>query len=939
MNLRRVITASAPLISSRARGLGAVGMVLLGAGSWIYQGRQIPNLPELAVPQVPLEVQTLPTAQEFIWWEAESPRATNFPPYQQQPFAPQGDEQAELLSQGAWIGLDKASPDKFLEYRVRVPKAGRYNFYARKFWQHGPFRWRWDEQPWQQMGEAPLLDRSPMRQFVEINWVQVGAVELAAGEHSLRIELTQTTGAAAFDCFVLSAGAFQARGKLQPNQRYSAQMPDWFVFDPEPDRFADSALDLRSLNPAIAGQDGWLKAQDGQLVHSKTGQVERFWAVNIGPTQLQQSPEQMRYMARFLAKRGVNLVRLHGRLWDTEDIRRIPPQTLANLAQLVDTLKQAGIHTSLSIYFPLWLQPQTSKIPELASGYSPDQAAYGLLYFHPKLQELYRGWWRQILSTPLANGTALGKDPALAMVELVNEDSYFFWTFKPGENPPSPQAKLLETQFSQWLTQTYGSLERAKQAWSEGPAPPAITDLPDRMSLMSAGDIAQHRTTRRAQDTARFLAQSQQRFYADSIRYLKQDLGYGGLTIASNWITASPQYLGPLDKLTNTVADVMDQHGYFEPLHQGDRAAFSLNLEDRYRDRSALVFAPATEDPKIPLMGRAREFSMPLMAPSYADKPQIISEINWPTPNRFRTEFPVLSAAYSSLQGTDGLAFFALDTPGWSPRLEKFTIASPAILGQFPAAAWLYRKGLVQTGTPTTVDLPVAQIQALQGGPAIAPQNLDLLRAKDVADGGKASNALDPLRFLTGPVQINFLDATAPKPTASNQPTNPPALSQIDPWSQTVKTPELQWDYGRGLVTVNAPQAAGFAGALRLAKSAGILQVSSPMDYGTVLLVALDGRSLDQSQNMLLQVMSEEQNFGWSTVPAPRGSKKIESTGQSPIVLRNLAGQVRLNRPDAGQLKAIALDANGYGNQEVGRLDGLELRPQVLHYLITKASP
>lgn len=83
-----------------------------------------------------------------LWWEAESPVVANFPPAEQNPQRPFDATQAEVLSGGKWIGVE-GDRDKtlFLEYNVQVPESGRYQFYAHKLWQHGPFRWRFDNGP------------------------------------------------------------------------------------------------------------------------------------------------------------------------------------------------------------------------------------------------------------------------------------------------------------------------------------------------------------------------------------------------------------------------------------------------------------------------------------------------------------------------------------------------------------------------------------------------------------------------------------------------------------------------------------------------------------------------------------------------------------------------------------------------------------------------
>jgi len=85
---------------------------------------------------------------------------------------------------------------------------------------------------------------------------------------------------------------------------------------------------------------------------------------------------------------------------------------------------------------------------------------------------------------------------------------------------------------------------------------------------------------------------------------------------------------------------------------------------------------------------------------------------------------------------------------------------------------------------------------------------------------------------------------------------------------------------------------------------------------------------------MLLQVMSEEQNFGWKTSGYPL--KTIENKGNPPLTIRTLKGQVSLQRSDAAELKVTALDANSYPQAVVGRANQIELRPQTLYYLLEK---
>jgi hypothetical protein len=133
--------------------------------------------------------------------------------------------------------------------------------------------------------------------------------------------------------------------------------------------------------------------------------------------------------------------------------------------------------------------------------------------------------------------------------------------------------------------------------------------------------------------------------------------------------------LGPLDKWSNTGLDSMDRHGYFSGPHEGERAGHAISKGDRYADRSALLLQNAK--------GEAA-FDLPIFELRHNDLPSTITEINWTPPNRFRAEFPLLTAAYSALQGNDGPFFFATASPSWEQSLGKFSIRTPAVGGSFP---------------------------------------------------------------------------------------------------------------------------------------------------------------------------------------------------------------------------------------------------------------
>jgi hypothetical protein len=847
---------------------------------------------------------------EWIWWEAEAPRRSNFP--QANPFAPETAQAAAALSGSRWIGADHPATALFAEYDVAVRKHGVYDFYARKFWRHGPFRWRFDDRPWQRCGpEAALLDDVVLAKFVNVNWVALGAVELAPGRHLLRIELDSGTPAAAFDSFLLIDGPFTPRGKLKPGEKYGVAPEGWFAFEPDPDPFDATPLDLRWLNERTSGEGGYIDAKGDAFIHQKTGQPIRFWGVNVEPGILGQDGRALDRMARRLAKLGVNIVRVHGPLWRDDDPRQVDQTRLKALHRFVAALKRQGIYLSLSSYYPLWLQPHGQPGFE---GYAGEKSPFGIAFFNPQIQQMQKGWWRAALTAKNPDtGLTLLEDPTLAFIEIQNEDSLLFWTFAPYDTVPAPQMEILERAFGSWLAAKFGSIDRALASWSGNGlygrwgVRPIRGDVPaaGRVGLMSAGELSS-RPGPRARDTAAFLASLQRDYYDRMRSFLKQELGFRGSVTGSNWITADSRILGPLDKWSNAGCDFIDRHGYFGGPHQGQSATFLLSKGDRYDDASALKFDSGKPG--------ERSFELPIMDLTFNGKPSTISELNWAPPNRFRAEMPLLAAAYGALQGSDGIFFFASDGTGWAEHLSKFSISDPVVEGQFPATALAFRAGLIRTGAVSRhLEAKLSNLFALKGA---------------------ALDSIDPLTYLTGRVELDVTEQGGASRGLD-------LSTLIDRRAKTVHstTGELNWDYGRGVMTVDAPSAQGAIGFLSQAGAIklGTLTIQSPLEYGAILLVAMDGRPLASSRKMLLQVMSEDSNSGWS---APgQGLRPIVDVGGPPIVVKRLAGTLSIDRPDAKALRVEPLDPNGYPASPPATIRGaapLTLLPTTLYYAIEK---
>jgi hypothetical protein len=835
------------------------------------------------------------------------------------------------LSGGDFISNWNKDQAGELEYRVDAAAGGRYEFWVRanpiqaklSYALNGGTDTPMALSPNQQSVNIAADDKPDLRFLA---WIKVGEVPLRKGANTLRFRMTsQNNNHGMLDCFLLSTTPFQPNGILKPgevarNSAPGAEDNDWFAFDPPNDPFNESALDLRSLNEKFAGEHGVITANGDQFAHSANGEPVRFWAVNGPPQGL--AGDELKKTARRLAKYGVNLVRMHGAMFDKRG--DADPKKAAHAQEVVEAMKAEGIYTHFSIYFPLWMNPPADH-PWL-KGYDGKKHPFAALLFNPEFQRHYREWWKALLLTPSAKtGKRLVDEPAVFGLEMQNEDSFFFWTFNPDQIPDA-QMRILESQFADWLKKKYSSIEEALARWNKQSVK-RDNIAEGRVGIRPLWNLSNEKSPR-DRDTAQFLFELQRKFYAETYALLRS-LGFKGVITASNWATASPEVFGPLEKWSYTAGDFIDRHGYFSVTHKGENSEWSIRNGHTYTDRSALRF-----EATVP--GKPKQFVHPAMDPAYDNKPSMISETTWNRPNRFRSEAPLYFAAYGALQDSDAIVHFALDGGNWSVKpgfwMQPWTLMAPSQAGQFPAAALIYRRGLVKPGDVLAkIDLNTNDLLNLKGTPLPQDASFDELRLKDVPEGTevKAGQRIDPLIHYAGRVNVSFT-GTPGKTMLSDLKTF------IDRGRQVVRssTRELTLDYGKGVLTLNAAQAQGASGNL---KAAGPVQlndvtITSGLDNVHIVIVALDGQPLAQSRRMLVQAMSEERASGFASEDIGNGVQRITNIGRDPWRVKGLEGAVKFKH----LVHIQPLDFNGYPAGALAESAELKLAARTLYYLVTR---
>ncbi len=739
-------------------------------------------------------------------------------------------------------------------------------------------------------------------------------------------------------CLLAASGIFAAT--------VPAQQPDTWAFRPGVDRFSAKALlDLRSLNEQVAGQSGFVRrSADGNDLVLGDGSPARFWCVNTyvqKPPHGRQPKRDLASHARFLAKRGVNMVRFHGSCQPRQEGSKITDFDRAARDQcwrLVAEMKKQGIYTTISPYYAL-----TVKIRKSWGVDGGPQNAHGLLFFDETLQRGYKAWLKALFDEKNPHtGLRLADDPAVAIIQLQNEDSLLFWT---SGKIKGPQAVKLARTFGTWLVRKYGSLDKARKAW--GGVSVKADDFDNGVvAMLHVWEMTQDRKggrARRLDDQLQFWTELMRDFNAEMIRYLREEIGCKQLVNPGNWRTADNARLLDAERYSYTAGEVIAMNRYYSATHTGKWQGWAIVKGDKFVDRSVLT----------------HPLELPLAIRQVAGHPMIIPESNWVPPNGLQAEGPFLVAAYQSLLGIDGFYWFATSDTQWRPpssangyadSIGKWVIATPPVMGGFPAAALLYRKGYVRQAEPAVTEVRSLESIWKRAEPALLEgAGFDPNRDPGDRTAGRAGGKLHPLHFLIGPVVTDFREPRAEARQGQDDPrARKPGIhvdqEQIGPDSSrrvgptaaeirartvTSRTGQLRWDYGKGLCVLNAPKAQGACGFLRRAGAirTDAVGIDCQNEYAAVLVVAMDDKPLKTSGRILVQVTTRARPTGWQTRPtriqrknAPAlDGQEIVSHGQAPWRVER--AQVKLQLQNLVVDQAATLDANGMpvGRARLGR--------------------
>jgi hypothetical protein len=861
-----------------------------------------------------------------IWREGEQPTAADVARH---PFW-YDQVKKDQLSGGDWISNFSDKKVGTVKYAVNVAEPGEHAFWIRANPTATKLSYRLDNGPWQPLATDSAQDAANIAGDEKLDirfiaWLDGGMLNLTKGQHTIEFRMdSANNNHGAIDCFVLTTDkGFVPQGTLKPGEKApgapeAADEPGAWIFRYQENKLDQpAALDLRSLNEKTAGETGFVKlSADGNSFVRGDGQPIRFWAINANFADAKDAARH----ARFLAKMGVNMVRLHAQLPSKEKDAKITDVDAAEIDKMhrfVAEAKKQGIYCTIS---PYWASQEAPKSWGL-EGYD-SVSPWGVMFFNDKLKNAYKEWVRKLYEPKNPyTGIPLSQDPAVAIIQIKNEDSLLFWTTQ-GIKPE--QQKVLGKKFGEWLKKKYGSLDKALAAW-EGDKHENDRFGEGVVGILMIYEMTQDRTGGRAKrldDQTQFFTETQRAFYADIVDFYRKDLGCKQLINATNWITADPIRLNDLERYTYTATDVLAVNRYYTGVHIGPNNGWRIDPGDKFTSPSALLNVR----------------NLPANLKQVVGHPMLITESTWVHPLDYQSEGPLLMAAYQSLTGVDAFYWFAAskaeyDLSPFFPFVRvngdfphhKWTCSTPDLIGMFPATALMFRRGYLKQGEPVVHEERTLEEMFQRKVPLIAEDasfDPNRFAGKTGSAASVIKGGVNPLAFLVGPVEVKY-GGDPSKSTAAD-------LSKyVDESAKTIKsvTGEIVTNYGQGFTTINAPQAQAATGFLT--KAGGPIKLAdvtltSGNDYATIAVVAMDDQPIATSTRLLVQVGTRAYTSGWKQKPAsfPSEDKKttidgfeVVSTGKPPWRVVNTDVTIAIN--NAGLKKATLLDPNGFAKQDL----------------------
>ncbi len=678
---------------------------------------------------------------------------------------------------------------------------------------------------------------------------------------------------------------------------------DWIVYQNENDFTSESVIDMRDWLHKPAGKHGWLQI-DGARLTFQDGAPAKFYGVGIAWNRFLVSPEEAAQWGDKFAKYGINVVRLiplaghgHQGMMSRNDHLVAMPEHMAKFDAFHAAMRERGVYLGWSPQYHTLITLADRKrvidYDEIKQGAPKMDVTYNILNIAQDIQDLVISQTVAILNHKNPHtGLRYADDPAIAWIELRNENDIFFNfdNFAQVEKTFPGYFRRFQQRFCKYLKQKYKTQEALEKAW--GASYPSgtimdtsdvVTDIDmDDLGLEEAetyGNIRPHypsaqmgrKATPYITDTLRFMYKEQHDFYTRYVKAIRA-AGYQGALDGSCWQASC--WLGHLfNMLTDAEVGIIDRHNYnATPLNQPGAGNMSVGFQQ--------------------VKNRPFNFS------EWGGGPVAV---------------PTVAVYGLGLQGWDISCQFASAKPYIFNRTARDcnTDCDDFIqIGQFPALARMVHRGDVREGEVLVnrrISLP-----GLRAGDAGILERFTLLGG---ANNKSFSSVVPNSALMAGRVVLEFVEGKLD---------GPPLLNNVDDYIDAQRklvrssTGQLAWHYaGQGYYTVNTPASQAVIGHVR----------DKPIKLDDVTLTTtLDGpvklyvtslerdKSIRKAQRLLITAFGRDANTGM-IYDAFGGVNLALAQGKEPLLLEPVEATIMIK----GRIKKVyALDHGGRLRQDPG---------------------
>lgn len=645
----------------------------------------------------------------------------------------------------------------------------------------------------------------------------------------------------------------------------------WYNVELNTENTGSHYVDWSSLLDAPAGKHGFVKAVNDGL-QFEDGTPALFWGTNLVGKSNFPSKQQADSVTTRLSKMGCNLIRLHhlDAAWANPNIfgngtstRELSLENVDKLDYLVAALKSKGIY----IYLDLLVHRSFTKEDGIENK-PPEAGGKQVAYFDEKLIELQKEYISQLLlHKNKYTGNAYKDEPAIVGSEFINESSVFLHFS--GDILTEPYRIELQKRF-----------EKAGNSGKKL----SIFDLDYSQGRFNVKARAGSKEDIEA--SLRFLSNVEQDYYRTMNSYMRS-LGVKYLLSGSNFPVPVLAY--QFDNYKRD--DLILTNDYWD-----HPQLWKIN-----NDWSKVLYAPFNntsmlKNPVLSIVNKIANYQ-------WDNKPFMVTEYNACYPNEYILEAVPFVAAYSRLQGADGMLQFdfTLDALG-EKGITPFSLSKM----QDHLAQWVL-------GAPIF----------LRG---------DINQAKDLVLNTISDKQLYSLPnysdFLDKKYQFSFIARVAKGYGDGKADENSRYDSYFDVKNNVIKseTGQLKLDGKNGVMEINADKIQGAVGALKdLSVDMPFISFKINNSWASVFLISKENKPLVESNKFYLVAVTPVKMTGQKYDANRNG---LTEPGQLPLQAQRMEGELVL-KIKVQKIKIASLKADGTKGENINfvvKPDGVSIK-------------